>query len=56
MCKLVANIWIDANDLMSEGEFVYSDGTALGYTNWFEAKGAEKQPDGKKTENCVYMR
>ncbi|XP_022102035.1 macrophage mannose receptor 1-like, partial [Acanthaster planci] len=50
-----ANFWLDANDLMLEGKFVYSDDSPLGYTNWFEIEGVEKQPDGGKAENCVYM-
>jgi len=41
-------LWFGINDQLEEGDFIWSDGTAVDYTNW---KSGE--PDG--TGDCTYM-
>jgi hypothetical protein len=45
------NSWIGLNDLSQEGNFTWSDGSALIYTYW-----ANGEPDGGTSENCVTVR
>jgi len=40
--------WIGLNDLTTEGIFQWSDGSAVGYTNW-----RANQPNGGEGQNCV---
>jgi len=44
------HLWIGVNDLASEGNFVWSDGSAVDYTNWRSG-----QPDGDDSWNCGHM-
>ncbi len=41
-------IWMGANDLVTEGTFLWVDGAALTYTDWRAG-----QPSGGATEDCV---
>jgi len=43
-------VWIGINDLASESNFVWSDGTAVDYTNWYST-----EPSGGDAQNCGYM-
>jgi len=43
-------LWIGLSDLASEGDFVWSDGSAVDYTNWRRA-----QPNGGDAHDCGYM-
>ena len=43
------NTWLGLNDQLTEGNFVWSDGSELDYTNW--AGGEPNDDDG--TEHCV---
>ena len=42
--------WIGLNDRAAEGKFVWASGQENSYTNWLGG-----QPDGGRSENCVYM-
>ena len=44
------NGWIGLNDIDTEGNWEWIDGTVFNYTNWDET-GIE--PNGGTTENCV---
>jgi len=44
--------WIGFHDQVKEGDFIWSDGTAVDYTNWDYNLG---EPDGGVTENCCYL-
>ena len=44
------SFWQSGNDLAVEGDFVLSDGSAVGFTDW----GAG-EPNGGTTENCLYL-
>ncbi|KAL4234951.1 hypothetical protein ACF0H5_006593 [Mactra antiquata] len=59
------SIWIGANDRIFEGDYMWTDRTALQYTNWFPGWIFENvshyyigQPsdDGFSNEDCVEMR
>jgi len=43
--------WIGLNDRAAEGDFVWTDGTAVDYLNW-----GPVQPDGGTMQNCVFLR
>jgi len=43
-------LWFGLNDQLEEGHFIWSDGTAVNYTNWHSG-----QPDGGDAEDCSYM-
>jgi hypothetical protein len=45
-----ASPWIGFNDQAAEGAFVWSDGTAVNYTNW-----DTPEPNGGRGSNCVHM-
>lgn len=32
------SLWIGANDVSSEGDFVWTDGTGFGFANWFRSE------------------
>lgn len=40
--------WFGLNDLASEGNFVWSDGSLSSYTNWRYG-----EPNGGRGENCM---
>ncbi|XP_043229343.1 lectin BRA-3-like [Amphibalanus amphitrite] len=42
--------WIGLNDLGAEGQFAWSDGADLDFTNWQPG-----QPDNLDNEDCVWM-
>lgn len=44
-------LWVGLNDVASEGQFVWSSGEPVGYTNW-----AQGEPQGGLTENWVAIR
>ncbi|XP_070563235.1 retinoschisin-like [Ptychodera flava] len=45
------NLWLGANDIESEGEWKWEDGTSMTYSNW-----AEAQPDDYQTgEDCLHI-
>jgi len=44
------HLWIGLNDLASEGDYVWSDGSAVDYTNWHSG-----QPNGADAQNCAIM-
>ncbi|XP_043214027.1 lectin BRA-3-like [Amphibalanus amphitrite] len=43
-----AETWIGLNDIDTEGQFVWSDGTDVDFTNWRPG-----QPDNHDNEDCV---
>jgi len=43
-------MWIGLNDQMEEGVYIWSDGTAVDYTNWNDG-----EPNGGDAHNCGYM-
>jgi len=44
------HLWIGMTDVVSEGDFVWSDGSAVDYTNWHSG-----QPGGGDVENCGFI-
>ena len=44
------NLWIGLSDQNSEGNFVWQDGTSLGYTNWNSG-----EPNNSGNEDCTEM-
>jgi hypothetical protein len=46
-----ANVWIGANDMATEGTWLWADGSAVTYTHW-----ASGEPGGSDIENCVAIR
>jgi len=44
------NMWFGLNDHTDDGNFIWSDGTAVDYTNWDSS-----QPDGGTAHNCVFI-
>ncbi|CAH1248696.1 CSMD1 [Branchiostoma lanceolatum] len=44
------DVWIGLTDQDVEGQFVWSDGTQLVYSNW-----APGEPNGDITKNCVHL-
>ncbi|MCA9651149.1 MAG: hypothetical protein H6712_19015 [Myxococcales bacterium] len=49
---LVAELWIGASDVATEGAFVWVDGSPLGWTHWF----IDQPDDFLGLEDCVEMR
>jgi hypothetical protein len=45
--------WIGANDLATEGTFLWEDGTALGFTNW--ATGEPNNANDAYQEDCAII-
>ncbi|XP_072042492.1 uncharacterized protein [Amphiura filiformis] len=46
------NVWIGLSDVVTEGSWIWDDGTAYGYTNW-----APQQPDNYLgNDDCVHFR
>ena len=48
--------WIGANDMKTEGQWVWSDGSALGYTNWFAGEPNDSSPPYYGREDCMHYR
>jgi hypothetical protein len=46
-----ANLWIGASDLKLDGDFVWSDGSPIAFSNWGGA-----QPDDYPGPDCVEKR
>ena len=46
-------VWIGFNDIDKENDWVWADGTPVGYNAW-EVSG-NGEPDGGKSENCAGM-
>lgn len=47
-------VWLGINDLASEGNYVFDDGTQVSYFQW-RKHFLSSQPDGARRENCVAM-
>ena len=45
-----ADSWIGLNDIEQEGQFTWSDGSDVDFTNW-----ARQQPDNKFGQDCVHV-
>lgn len=43
-------VWIGLNDLVVEGRYVWTDGSATDYQNW-----APHQPDNLNDSDCVFL-
>ncbi len=50
-----ANTWIGASDLVTEGTFVWEDGTPLQFTNWHTGEPNSGGPDATYEEDCVIV-
>lgn len=44
------NIWMGVEDIAVEGSFTYTDGSALGFTNWRMG-----EPNNYNNEDCVHL-
>nr|Q8WPD0.1 RecName: Full=Alpha-N-acetylgalactosamine-specific lectin; AltName: Full=Alpha-N-acetylgalactosamine-binding lectin; AltName: Full=GalNAc-specific lectin; AltName: Full=Lectin; Short=ApL; AltName: Full=Tn antigen-specific lectin; Flags: Precursor [Patiria pectinifera]BAB78598.1 GalNAc-specific lectin [Patiria pectinifera]BAB85109.1 alpha-N-acetylgalactosamine-binding lectin [Patiria pectinifera] len=44
-------LWIGLNDQAEEGNFIWTDGSAVTFTDW-----ATTQPDNYQNEDCAHMR
>ncbi|CAL8392724.1 unnamed protein product [Gadus morhua 'NCC'] len=47
-------VWLGINDLLSEGMYLFDDGTRVSYFQW-RKHFLSSQPDGGRRENCVAM-
>ncbi|XP_059897052.1 C-type lectin domain family 11 member A isoform X2 [Gadus macrocephalus] len=47
-------VWLGVNDLLSEGMYLFDDGTRVSYFQW-RKHFLSSQPDGGRRENCVAM-
>ena len=41
--------WIGLNDVTTEGRFIWTDGSAVNFTNW-----AKNQPNNFHNQDCVH--
>ena len=45
--------WIGFSDINNEGNFTWTDGSAVDYTDWWlDNPSGSKEPNGGRNENC----
>lgn len=47
-CLSTENTWIGGSDAVTEGTWVWTDGTPFSFTDWYVS-----DPDGGTSQNCV---
>lgn len=49
--------WIGLNDIVTEGDYAWSDGSSVYYTNWYSGAGFQQPDDATQPdqEDCVFM-